>query len=350
MSRILGVHTLLLYLTRMRPVSISVVSRAWRSCGCSIRHAGTSGSSHQWLSRQARDPYVAKSQAAGLRSRAAYKLIELQEKYQLIRKGDYVLDLGAAPGSWSQIAAELSGIGKSRSESGQGVPVATASGEAPLAAEPAARTSIFNLARSSPSARNASSKTAATTSVGPLPSPRSSSCNVVAIDLLPVDPLPGVEVLRGDFNMPSVQLAIGAALRGRKADVLLSDMAHNFIGDASLDHVRQMHLAWNALLFSRMHLRTGGNLVVKVRYGDEYKLFCEAMKSLFRRSVEVKPPASRADSSEAYLVGLGSLAGPSAAPTTQLSASGRALVGAVDLSWCSPRVAAVIREHGLAAP
>lgn len=179
---------------------------------------------------------------------------------------------------------------------------------------------------------------------------------VVAVDLLPIEPLPNVHVIRGDFTTATVQRAISDALLGPagraaaaergssssgsagappvgRADVLLSDMAHSFTGDASLDHTRQMQLAWCALLFTRSHLRQGGHAAIKVRYGPEQRLFVSAARWLFRRVVEVKPPASRAGSAESYVVGLNSIAYAD---------------GGDALAWCADdAVRDALRAHGL---
>lgn len=296
-----------------------------------LRRCVSSGSSHQWLSRQARDPYVEKSQAAGYRSRAAFKLLEIHERFKLFRPGDRVLDLGAAPGSWTQVAAELvaqkdsakrsrgSAAASNSSSDAVGTDIKTelASGGVTAAPPKAARASIFGVH----SAEVASVATnAATTKPDPTPSAGAAVCtplvppsaSVVAVDLLPIEPLPGVKIIKGDFTTKAIQTAIAAALgqgdgtwNAGRADVLLSDMAHSFSGSGSLDHTLQMRLAWSALLFTRDRLRPGGHAVIKLRYGDEHKLFVEACRWLFKRVAEVKPPASRAESAEAYVVGLG---------------------------------------------
>jgi 23S rRNA (uridine2552-2'-O)-methyltransferase len=200
-------------------------------------------SSTRWLERQLNDPYVARAQAEGYRARSAYKLIEMDDKYRLLAPGKRVVDLGAAPGGWSQVAA--------------------------------ARVK-------SPAAR-------------PL---------VVAIDYLGMEPLPGVVILKQDFLDEDAPDAIRAAL-GDKADVVLSDMAAPTTGHRATDHIRTIALADAAADFAASILKPGGDFVTKVfRGGSEGELLAR-LKREFRSIHHVKPPASRAASVELYLVAKG---------------------------------------------
>lgn len=332
-----------------------------------------SASSRGWIARQARDPFVKQATAEGFRSRAAFKLLELQQQFRLIRHGDVVVDLGAAPGSWSQVAAQLSGSrAAATTVDTAGALPRLGGARAPLA--PGGRPSIFDLpsveldgARGDGAggADGGASPRAGSTAARPAASSATSGARggrtgglVVAVDVLPVDPLPGVVFLRGDFTSPDTQrrafeaiqrhtgggdpgrgagahaaaaalttapsagagprqgllnAAAGPAAGGAaaappppsaQAHVLLSDMAHSFTGEAHTDHLRQMALSWTALLAAPTFLRREGHLAVKVRYGGEYKPLLAAMQRRFRRVVEVKPPASRAESAEAFIVGL----------------------------------------------
>ncbi len=197
-------------------------------------------SSRAWLERQARDPYVKAARAKGYRSRAAFKLIQLDERIGLFRPGGKVVDLGAAPGGWSQVAAARLG------EKGQ----------------------------------------------------------VVAVDPLPVAPIPGVAVLTADATEESTIAAIVAALGG-PADVVLSDMAAPATGDRATDHLRVVALAEAALDAARCLLAPGGAFVCKVLQGGATGELLAAIKREFRAVRHVKPPASRADSREVYLVATG---------------------------------------------
>lgn len=200
-------------------------------------------SSARWLERQLNDPYVARAQAEGYRARSAYKLIEMDDKYRLLAPGKRVVDLGAAPGGWSQVAA----------------------------------------ARVKSTATN------------PL---------VVAIDYLGMEPLPGVVILKQDFLDEAAPDAIRAALGG-KADVVLSDMAAPTTGHRATDHIRTIALGEAAADFAASILKPGGDFVTKVfRGGTEGDLLAR-LKREFRTIHHVKPPASRAASVELYLVAQG---------------------------------------------
>jgi 23S rRNA U2552 (ribose-2'-O)-methylase RlmE/FtsJ len=303
-----------------------------------------SGSSHAWVARQSRDPFVLKAAADGYRSRAAYKLLDLQSRFRLIARGNVVLDLGAAPGSWSQVAAELCAsrgdVAAVAAAAAAAAAAGAGGGGARLAAPPfvARRRSVFDLAAVEMDAAAAAAAPPGTaTDDAPrhqaTATPRftggggSSGGLVVAVDLLPIQPLKGVVVLQGDFTKATVQERVFAVVQAHRrgssssggsgsgasptpsssslADVLLSDMAHSFTGEGHTDHLRQTLLSWTALAAAPTFLRRGGHAAVKVKYGQEYKPLVAAFTRRFRRLVEVKPPASRAESSEAYLVGLG---------------------------------------------
>lgn len=200
-----------------------------------------SKTSKAWMREHVNDPYVQKAKAEGYRSRAAYKLLELDKKDRLCAPGQLVVDLGAAPGSWSQVAAARLG------------------------------------------ARG----------------------RVVAVDLLPMEPLPGVHFIQGDFREQEVLDALLAALGGSKADLVISDLAPNISGIAMSDQARAMYLAELALEFARECLKPGGTLVVKVFQGAGFTEFLGAMRKAFAKVVSRKPEASRGRSSEMYLVGKG---------------------------------------------
>jgi 23S rRNA (uridine2552-2'-O)-methyltransferase len=200
-------------------------------------------SSARWLERQLNDPYVARAQSAGYRARSAYKLIEIDDRYHLLAPGKRVVDLGAAPGGWSQVAAER----------------VKATADRPL---------------------------------------------IVAIDYLDIAPIPGVTILKQDFLEDSAPDAIRAALGG-PADVVLSDLAAPTTGHRKTDHLRTMHLCAVAADFAASVLKPGGDFVAKVfRGGTEGELLA-SLKRDFASVHHVKPPASRAESVELYLVAKG---------------------------------------------
>lgn len=202
--------------------------------------AGRTPSSKRWLDRQLNDPYVAAAQDAGYRSRAAFKLLQIQEKYHLLRPGMTIVDLGAAPGGWSQVAATLVG------EHG----------------------------------------------------------TVVALDILEMDTLPGVSVLCGDFTDTATVATLRAQLT-KPVDVVLSDMAAPTTGHAATDHLRVVALAEEAFTFAAAVLRPGGSFVVKVFQGGASGDLLALGKKLFRKVHHFKPPASRKESAEIYLVAEG---------------------------------------------
>jgi 23S rRNA (uridine2552-2'-O)-methyltransferase len=201
-------------------------------------------SSQRWLQRQLNDPYVAAAKREGFRSRAAYKLAEIDDKHRLLKPGMRVVDLGAAPGGWSQIAAER---------------VAAVSGQG----------------------------------------------QVVAIDVTAIDPLPGVSFVQLDFTSAGAEDALKALLRGGGADVVLSDMAAPTTGHTRTDHLRIMGLAEAAAHFACDVLSPGGAFLAKVLQGGSERELLDLLKRSFKTVRHVKPPASRADSAELYVLATG---------------------------------------------
>ncbi|WP_078120542.1 23S rRNA (uridine(2552)-2'-O)-methyltransferase RlmE [Thiosocius teredinicola] len=197
-----------------------------------------SKSSHRWMQRHVNDEYVKRSKREGYRSRAAYKLLELQEKDRMIKPGQVIVDLGAAPGGWSQVAHDL---------------------------------------------------------VGP-------KGKVIAFDILPMDELPGVTVIQGDFREDEALVKLDAALDGQPVDLVISDMAPNVSGVAAVDQPRAMHLCELALDFCEQRLRPGGGFVCKVFHGEGFDDWMRQVKADFGRAVTRKPKASRPKSREVYLV------------------------------------------------
>jgi 23S rRNA (uridine2552-2'-O)-methyltransferase len=185
------------------------------------------------------DVYVQRAKAEGYRSRAAYKLIEVAARDKLLKPGMVVVDLGAAPGGWSQVAAAKTGAGG----------------------------------------------------------------RVIAVDLLPMDSLRNVTFLQGDFRDEAVAQALERELAGRPIDLVLSDMSPNISGIALSDQARAMHLAELALEFAVKHLKPGGSLLVKVFQGSGFQEFLREMRSCFMRVMTRKPEASRGRSNELYLLG-----------------------------------------------
>ena len=199
-------------------------------------------SSKLWLERQLNDPYVARAKREGLRSRAAYKLAEIDDKARFLKKGARVIDLGAAPGGWSQVAAKRVGA----PDHGR----------------------------------------------------------VVGIDLLAMDPLPGVEFTQLDFLDPSAPEKLKAMLGGR-ADVVLSDMAANATGHRKTDHIKIVALVEAAAEFAREVLAPGGTFLAKVLQGGAEVALLAALKRDFKTVKHVKPPSSRSDSAELYMLATG---------------------------------------------
>src|SRR3954452_21652177 len=204
---------------------------------------GRSLSSKLWLERQLNDPYVARAKREGFRSRAAYKLIELDDKLRFLKPGGRVVDLGAAPGGWAQGAAQRVGAGE-----GKG--------------------------------------------------------NVVGVDLLPIEPLPGAAFLQLDFMAPEAPERL-VALLGGPADVVLSDMAANATGHKKTDHLRIVGLAEAAADFARSVLAPGGVFLAKVLQGGTEGALLADLKRDFAAVRHVKPAASRSDSAELYVLATG---------------------------------------------
>lgn len=201
---------------------------------------GRKVSSTRWLERQLNDPYVRKAKAEGYRSRAAYKLLELDEKFGLLKGVKAVVDLGIAPGGWSQVVR-----------------------------------------RRSPSAR------------------------VAGIDLLPTDPIDGVEILQMDFMDDEAPAKLKEALGVDHADLVMSDMAANTVGHPQTDHLRTMALVEAGMDFACEVLRPGGAYVAKVLAGGADNNLVAALKRHFATVKHAKPPASRKDSSEWYVIAQG---------------------------------------------
>jgi 23S rRNA (uridine2552-2'-O)-methyltransferase len=197
-------------------------------------------SSQKWLERQLNDPYVARAKREGYRSRAAFKLLEIDEKFKILKPGQKIVDLGAAPGGWSQIAAKV---------------------------------------------------------VGP-------KGRVVGIDLLPIDPMAGVEFIQLDFLDESAPGRLIEMLGG-PADVVMSDMAANTTGHKKTDHLRIIGLAEAAIYFAREILAPGGAFVAKVFQGGTENQLLADLKRDFAVVRHVKPGASRADSAELYVLATG---------------------------------------------
>ena len=207
-----------------------------------------------WLNDHVNDPYVKLAQREGYRARAAYKLKEIDESLHLIKPGDLVVDLGSAPGAWSQyVRNRLS----PRTAVGGGAAVGALNG------------------------------------------------TIIALDILPMDPVEGALFLQGDFREPEVLQRLAEAMAGRLADVVVSDMAPNLSGIESADAARIAHLVELALEFSQAHMKPQGALVVKVFHGSGYSQLVKLFKESFLVVKPIKPKASRDKSSETFLVGIG---------------------------------------------
>ncbi len=199
-----------------------------------------SKTSKQWMSEHVNDPYVQRAQKDGYRSRAAYKLLEIDERDHLLKSGMVVVDLGATPGGWSQVAAVKVGNGG----------------------------------------------------------------KVIALDILPMQPVAGVDFILGDFRENEVLTSLEQHLGGKQVGLVISDMAPNISGIGVADQARAMHLAELALEFSVQHLKPGGNFLVKVFQGAGFEDYMKLMRTQFARVLSRKPKASRDRSSEVYLLGM----------------------------------------------
>ena len=198
-----------------------------------------SKSSRRWLAEHFDDQYVKMAQQQGLRSRAAFKLMELDKKYQLLHKGMRVVDLGSAPGSWTQV------VKNALDDSGQ----------------------------------------------------------VIALDILPMDPLQGVTFIQGDFTEDEPLALLEDTLNGQHVDLVLSDMAPNMSGVGAVDQPRAMYLAELALSFAEKWLEPGGSFVVKIFHGEGFDDYVKQTRSLFEKVQVRKPSASRPRSREVYVLG-----------------------------------------------
>jgi 23S rRNA (uridine2552-2'-O)-methyltransferase len=200
-----------------------------------------SKSSHRWMEEHVNDPWVKKAQVDGYRSRASYKLLELIDKDRLVRPGMVVLDLGSTPGGWSQVVAPLLG----------------------------------------------------------------SKGRLIASDILPMDPIPHVHFIQGDFTEQGVFDQIMAALDGAGVDLVMSDMAPNISGVDAADQAASMYLVELALDMAVQVLKSGGNFVTKVFHGEGYEDYLKVLRPHFEKVVVRKPEASRSRSREVYVVGKG---------------------------------------------
>jgi 23S rRNA (uridine2552-2'-O)-methyltransferase len=197
-----------------------------------------SKSSHRWLREHFDDIYVKQAQAAGYRSRAVYKLKEINEKDKLIRPGMVIVDLGAAPGGWSQLTGELTG----------------------------------------------------------------GNATIIALDILPMTGLPGVTFIQADFTSDEALTALEAALGGRPVDLVMSDMMPNISGQSVIDQPKSMYLAELALDFASQVLKPGGDFLIKVFQGEGFDQYVRSLRGQFRKIVTRKPKASRPRSREVYLL------------------------------------------------
>lgn len=202
-----------------------------------------SKTSKQWMREHLNDPYVQQAQKDGYRSRAAYKLLEIDERDHLLKPGMVVVDLGATPGGWSQVAGNVVG------DNGK----------------------------------------------------------VIALDLLPLQPLPRVEFIQGDFREDSVLQQLEEKLNGKQIELVISDMAPNISGVDISDQARSIYLAELALEFAVQNLKPGGAFLVKVFQGVGFEEYVKLMRQHFAKVVSRKPKASRDRSSEVYMLGIGKL-------------------------------------------
>ncbi len=199
---------------------------------------GRKTSSTKWLKRQLNDPYVAKAQMDGYRGRAAYKLLEIHERLDLLKPDMTVVDLGSAPGGWAQVASNI-------------------------------------------------------------------GCHVIGLDILEMDPIPGVTLLQMDFMDDDAPQKLIEAMKGQKADIILSDMAPNTIGHKNTDHLRIMALVELAYDFAKNVLKQDGAFLAKTRQGGTSNDILTMMKKDFKTVKHIKPPSSRKDSSETFVIAQG---------------------------------------------
>lgn len=197
-----------------------------------------SNSSSRWLARQDNDPFVKKAKSEGYRSRAVYKLLEIQEKYNIIKPGDTVIDLGAAPGSWSEITAKLVG----------------------------------------------------------------DKGNVIALDLLPIEKIKNVDIIQGDFREESVLQELLSLVGTKTVNLVISDMAPNLTGIKTVDQAKAMYLSELVLELSKEVLNAGGDMLVKLFSGAGFDNYISLVRQHFATIVIKKPKASRKESREVYLL------------------------------------------------
>lgn len=202
--------------------------------------------SKEWIHQHINDPYVKMAQQKGYRARAAFKLIEILDSEKLMRRGDIIVDLGSAPGSWSQVARERL-VGPGGIMDGR----------------------------------------------------------VIALDILPMEPIAGVEFLQGDFREDEVLARLHEQVGNQQVDLVISDMAPNLSGVSSADSARIQHVCELAMDFALDHLKPDGALIVKAFHGSGFSQIVEMFKQHFKRVVERKPKASRDKSSETFLVARG---------------------------------------------
>jgi len=270
---------------------------------------GRTLASKLWLERQLNDPYVARAKREGLRSRAAFKLAEIDDKFHLLKPGAKVVDLGAAPGGWSQIAAQR--VGATDSQRGLLSDRPAAAAPSPLVGEGwggGSSSDGTEVTRSPtptpiPSPQGGGEEFAARSPRKPVPMRRLRG-RVVAIDLLDMPAIPGVEFLQLDFLDPEAPDRLKALLDG-PADVVLSDMAANATGHRKTDHLKIMALAEAAAMFAREVLHPGGTFLCKVLQGGTEAELLADLKRDFATVKHVKPAASRTDSAELYVLALG---------------------------------------------
>lgn len=202
--------------------------------------------SKEWIHQHINDPYVKMAKQQGYRARAAFKLIEILDSEKLMRKGDIIVDLGSTPGSWSQVARERL-VGEGGVLQGR----------------------------------------------------------VIALDLLPMEPIAGVEFIQGDFRDDAVLAALNDKVGQQQVNLVMSDMAPNLSGVSSADSARIQHVCELAMAFSLQHLTPDGVLIVKAFHGSGFSQIVQMFKQHFKRVVERKPKASRDKSSETFLLGRG---------------------------------------------
>lgn len=196
---------------------------------------------HSWIERHLSDPYVRKAKAQGYRSRASFKLLELHQKDKLFRKGMRIIDLGAAPGGWSQVVSQIVG------EEGK----------------------------------------------------------IIALDLLPIPKIPHVTFMQGDFEDEAVYDELCGLLENKKVDWILSDMSPNLSGVIAVDQPRIMRLAERTWYFAQQHLKVGGGLLIKVFQGEDFDLYVKNLRKCFKKLSVRKPDASRLASRELYVLAQG---------------------------------------------